>query len=55
MDFLLITENHGFPVIGTDRRPFQSRRKFPYGNFLPPEVKKSDTCSLFWHLHSKCY
>ena len=29
-----------FPVIGTDRRPFQVVRKFPYGNFLPQRSKE---------------
>ena len=31
-------------------------RKFPCGNFLPPEVKKARyMLPLFWHLQSKCY
>ena len=31
-------------------------RKFPYGNFLPPEVKKARyMLPLFWNLHCKFY
>ena len=31
-------------------------RKFPCGNFLPPEVKKERyMLPLFWNLHSKFY
>ena len=50
MDFLLITEKPWFfPVIGTDRRPFQSRPKVPVRKLSPSRSqKKSDTCSLFF-------
>ncbi|MFR5362210.1 MAG: hypothetical protein ACLTGV_10965 [Butyricicoccus sp.] len=40
MDFLLILKTMVFPVIGTDRRPFQSRPKVPIRKLSPSRSQK---------------